>query len=549
MEKKTKNTVTDNSKKSKGFKDVPDHLKTYHLDPLFGFNDSAQLSMAAKDLQKHWKTSQKRKPMPLYVPEDCNTLNEAVERVHGDDRLTTIVVGKGEHQIDGMYLEIFSTMNIVGDPGVPKSEIVVVGGIWFKRRITGNCHLQHLTLRQAKGYGVCGESSFTMDDVLVEQFGGYGVYAWGTGVVGRCTNVEVRHCGGSGVDASDGASITLIGAKTTVHHNCTKGVSDQYGLRVDDTSATIQLVSPLTKEQVSLDNGGGGNWGAEEGGDIHQIRTITKAEFTTVLEQQAAIASRIDALSKSIKATTSTSLTVNVPEDSNLNEFVKAVHLVNMDKNFTAGRTITIVVEKGEHQIDSDYLEIWSAMNIVGDPGVAKEEIVIVGGIEFIPGIQGNCHLQHLTVRQAKECGVIGGSSFTMEDVLVEQCGGHGVGAFGTGGVGSCTNVEVRQCGQSGVVAYDGASITLMGPKTMVHHNCTNGYSHDYGLNVWGSSSTIQLVSLTKDQFSLDNGGGGNRGAKGGADINQIKTIGAPRETKVETTVETKTTSHYVLRF
>jgi hypothetical protein len=31
----------------------------------------------------------------------------------------------------------------------------------------------------------------------------------------------------------------------------------------------IQLVSPLTKEQVSLDNGGGGNWGAVYDGDNH----------------------------------------------------------------------------------------------------------------------------------------------------------------------------------------------------------------------------------------------------------------------------------------
>jgi len=32
----------------------------------------------------------------------------------------------------------------------------------------------------------------------------------------------------------------------------------------------------LTKEQVSLDNGGGGNWGAEGGSDIHQIKTISQ---------------------------------------------------------------------------------------------------------------------------------------------------------------------------------------------------------------------------------------------------------------------------------
>ena len=149
------------------------------------------------------------------------------------------------------------------------------------QRIPGNCHLQHLTLHRAKGHGVWGESSFTMDDVLVEQCGGYGVWAnvtnqgTGTGVVGRCTNVEVRQCGQSGVGAVNGASITLIGAKTTVHHNCTKGRSYQYGLQVfGSSSSTIQLVSPLTKEQVSLDNDGGRNWGAGGGANINQIKTI-----------------------------------------------------------------------------------------------------------------------------------------------------------------------------------------------------------------------------------------------------------------------------------
>jgi len=34
------------------------------------------------------------------------------------------------------------------------------------------------------------------------------------------------------------------------------------------------LVSPLTNEQVSIDNHGGRNWGAGHGADIHQIKTI-----------------------------------------------------------------------------------------------------------------------------------------------------------------------------------------------------------------------------------------------------------------------------------
>ena len=78
------------------------------------------------------------------------------------------------------------------------------------------------------------------------------------------------------VDAFNGGSITLIGAKTTVHHNNTDGDSDEYGLKVvGSSSATIQLVSPLTKEQVSIDNAGGGNWGADMGdADINQIKTI-----------------------------------------------------------------------------------------------------------------------------------------------------------------------------------------------------------------------------------------------------------------------------------
>jgi hypothetical protein len=94
-----------------------------------------------------------------------------------------------------------------------------------------------------------------------------------------------------GVVAMLGASMTLIGAKTTVHHNCTDGDSDEYGLKVDgldgwgSSSSTIQLVSPLAKEQVSIDNGGGGNWGAEEEGDINQIKTMAEAEIATAQQK------------------------------------------------------------------------------------------------------------------------------------------------------------------------------------------------------------------------------------------------------------------------
>jgi hypothetical protein len=462
-----------------------------------------------------WKEAVENGALPLFVPVDCNTLQEAVDRMHKNDQLTTIVVGKGKHQIDGKYLAIPSAMNIVGDPGVAKEKIVVVGGVKFNGGIQGNCHLQHLTLRQAKQHGVWGKSSFMMEDILVEQCGVHGVWAAGTGVVGRCTDVEVRQCGWSGVYASMGASITLIGAKTMVHHNCTKRNNGYYGLTVfGSSSTTIQLVSPLAKETVSIDNGGSGNWGAVNGADIHQIKTMSQAEM------EAEMKTEMEAAAAALAARRRGE--VRVPEDcTTLKEAVDRVHGDNR-------LTTIVLVGKGEHQIIGNCLEISSAMNIVGDPGVAKEKIVVVGGIYFKEGIQGNGHLQHLTLRQAKWNGVFGHSSFTMKDVLVEQCDGHGVVASGPGVVNRCTNVEVRQCGRSGVLAHNGASITLIGAKTAVHHNCTNGYSEEYGLTVYGSSSTIQLVSpLTKEQVALDNGGGGNWGAENGGRVRKIKTIDA----------------------
>jgi len=44
----------------------------------------------------------------VHVPRDCKTLKVAVELTDMYKRITTIVVGKGEHQIDGDFLEVLS---------------------------------------------------------------------------------------------------------------------------------------------------------------------------------------------------------------------------------------------------------------------------------------------------------------------------------------------------------------------------------------------------------------------------------------------------------
>tara|TARA_B110000858_G_scaffold16654_1_gene16816 strand:- start:168 stop:779 length:612 start_codon:yes stop_codon:yes gene_type:complete len=121
-------------------RDVLQTLPTFMQRQILAFlryKDNTLTGRTSSHLHTLWKNN---KQLPLFVPEDCATLQEAVGRVHVDDRLTTIVVGKGEHQIHGNYLYIPSAMNIVGNPEVPKEEIAVVGGVYFNDWIQGNCH-------------------------------------------------------------------------------------------------------------------------------------------------------------------------------------------------------------------------------------------------------------------------------------------------------------------------------------------------------------------------------------------------------------------------
>ena len=492
----------------------------------------------------------------INVPDDYSTILEALAAARKDRKIDTIVLGAGEHlvQEDGNgknYLPIDFPITILGDGD--KNEVVVVGGFHIKKGVQGNVHVQNMTIRHSEGDGVYGFSPFSLEGVLVEQCRRHGVHASGTACVARCTNVEVRQCKYSGVNAYDGGSITLVGAKTTVHHNCTGGNGYHFGLRVVGATSKIPLLHPLTKESVATDNPGGGNWGAEDGSASYQIQTMTAEEYEAALqkvaekaaaaaEKAAAVAERVAEVAARIKATGA----VHVPEDySTISDA--------LDAAFKDRQIDTIVLGAGEHLVAKNlngkrYLTIYFPITIVGN-GDKKwwkfsntMDVVVVGGFKIRRGArQGNVHVQNMTIRDSEGTGVEGHSPFTLKDVIVEQCGGNGVEASGTACVARCTNVEVRQCAHSGVVASSGGSITLMGAKTTVHHNCTSGTSGierwcvssslAFGLFVVGVDSKIQLVHpLTKFSIATDNQGTGNWGAWGDggyATINQIQTIPA----------------------
>ena len=82
---------------------------------------------------------------------------------------------------------------------------------------------------------------------------------------------QCRECG---IRCYENALIEVEGDQTKVDGNVTGGNSSSYGLHTYDyydTSSTIRLLFPLTKESVSTNNGGGGNYGIFRRGTIETV--------------------------------------------------------------------------------------------------------------------------------------------------------------------------------------------------------------------------------------------------------------------------------------
>ena len=137
-------------------------------------------------------------------------------------------------------------------------------------------NVQDLTLRKSKGSGVWGFSgaSVHLDNVSVENSGRYGVSVSGT-KRNTMNNCNISHSTLSGLCVWRGLMM-ISGKGTTVHHNCTDGDRNYHGLHTYDDSSSIHLASPLTKETISKNNGGGGNYGGQ--GPIKTITNNTKEE-------------------------------------------------------------------------------------------------------------------------------------------------------------------------------------------------------------------------------------------------------------------------------
>ena len=114
-----------------------------------------------------------------------------------------------------------------------------------------------------------------------------------------------------------------------------------------------------------------------------------------------------------------------------------------------------------------------------------------------------------------------------LDNVSVENSGTSGIVMRGSQR-NTMKNCNVSHSKESGLYVREGALMTVSGNGTTIHHNCTIGYSHYFGLHTkleggknTKISSDIHLASpLTIETISKNNGGGGNHGGKG-----RIKTI------------------------
>jgi len=188
---------------------------------------------------------------------------------------TIIFIKAGEHEVEGYvphsdeygnfpmvpYLSITYPMKIIG---AGQDNTFIQGGgfdIQGTKEEGKNVGLKDMTISETIGSGLNAENglSFLCKDMTFTQCGGGGVSTLNT--KGRLINCVTTQCGYNGISCGRNALIELKGDQTKVDGNGTSGEYDFYGLDAWDTSSRIHLLFPLTKESVSTNNHGGGNYG------------------------------------------------------------------------------------------------------------------------------------------------------------------------------------------------------------------------------------------------------------------------------------------------
>ena len=184
-------------------------------------------------------------PHPKYS--SLNMLFSRLKMLSGS--LPIVLIKNGIHINNYNIIDV--SMSIIGE----SQDGCKIGGLNIKGKKKDDVYVQNLTICESTFNGVYakGGASIHLDNVSVKKSGKYGVYVAGT-KRNTMTNCNIHNSKESGLWVYNGL-MTIDGSATTLHHNCTNFLGTDYGMY-----GSIHLVSPLTKETVSTNNGGDGNY-------------------------------------------------------------------------------------------------------------------------------------------------------------------------------------------------------------------------------------------------------------------------------------------------
>jgi hypothetical protein len=199
----------------------------------------------------------------LIVQPGLNSFSKAVKEAKRRG-ISSLLLLSGVHDEGGEKVTIDFALKIVGEN---KDDVKIRASLKITGKEEEDVFFTDCTVTGAKNYGVWGYqgASMHLKNVCVEKCGGCGVLVNCT-KRNTMTDCNVNNNNQSGVFVYDGGRMVIDGSATTIHHNVTHGSSRYCGLQTESSSSSIHLKS-LTKESISTNNGGGGNY-------VGDIKTI-----------------------------------------------------------------------------------------------------------------------------------------------------------------------------------------------------------------------------------------------------------------------------------
>ena len=180
-----------------------------------------------------------------------------------------------------------------------------------------------------------------------------------------------------------------------------------------------------------------------------------------------------------------------------------------------------IYFENGIHEEKGKMILVDFPVTIIG---ASRDRCIFRGGFEIKGKKEDNVIITNLTIREAKQFGIIGGggASVQLNKVTVDLSGIHGV-IVSLSQRNTMTDCKISNSKGSGLMVSNGGLMTIDGDATSIHDNCTDGRSINYGLDIAYSTKNNKVTPgaitikppLTKASISTNNGGGGNWGGFG----------------------------------